>query len=269
MSKKTNPAFTLSQEELFVVLAYLKVDALVGLDNQILKSLSPEQIQLVMSVAERALISREFLSPDADNRLQLEKVVLAIVGACAAAETTLVVTHNRPNRPTENLFFHTARKMVVMHSMPVTAIHQFVALEEKSDIAKLVTAILNVKEQSILKCPEGQIQDELITQARDAALESGKAKALEVLAKSKLEQSTAGQFATTLTSLVSNTTQVYIKHQKNGDSAADGFTILQGSNGAWILKPIENDKTAEKYVSLKPTSPKEISEKTRSLISAN
>ena len=121
MAATTSLSMALSQEELFVILAHLKAERLLGLESEILKGLSGDQISLVMGVAERALMARGFLKPGPENRLQLEPPVFAAVGACAFPETSLIVTRHRPDAVGENYFFHTSRKMIVMHTMPVTA----------------------------------------------------------------------------------------------------------------------------------------------------
>lgn len=258
------PAFSLSQEELFVILTYLKVPSLTGLDNRVLAELSEEQARLILGVAERALIARGFLVPGSEHRLGLEAAVLAMVGACATPEKSLIVTRSRPQAPPEAYFFHTARKMTVLHTTPMTAIHQFVMLEDLTALWRSAMNILALDaSDAILKCPPGQLPEAFVSQARDAAQEKGGQEALKILSQTQLDSQTAEQFAATLANPTANTTLVFIEA---ATSKADGFTLLQGPNGTWLLKPVGNGSSIDKPVFLKPLAKDEISGEVKALV---
>ena len=259
MDKKIErPAISFSQEELFGILTYLKVPTLTGLDIRVLAQLPEEQARLVLSVAERALIARGAVVRGPENRFQLETVVLAMVGACATPERSLIVTRNRPGLPTEAYFYHMARQMVVLHTLPMTAIHQFIMLEDQAAVIRSAMSIATLDAtESVIDCPAGQLPEALLPRTRDAA-ETDAANALQVLAESNLDSRTREQLAQTFANLVSNTTFAYISQQQSPESKAAGFTLLTGRNGAWLLKPLDGHRAPEKFVSLQPASQADI-----------
>lgn len=263
MASKSSLSIALSQEELFVVLAYLQADQLLGLELEIFKELSEREFRLIMGVAERALVARGFLKPGPENRLQLEPAVFATVGACAFPETSLVITRNRPNAPEENYFFHTSRKMIVMHTMPVTAIHQFIAVEDKTAIARAVLSILSMGSLSKPKCMPGQVKLTALVNARDAAQEKGAKEAFRILSRASLEEKTAQELAATFAQPVANTTMAYIEHRLEGQPS-DGFTILEGKNALWLLAPIESPK--DELISILPVSYEDVVQRVKTLL---
>lgn len=266
MGKKESLAVSLSQEELFVILGYLEVSSMMGLDGSVLDDLGEDRIRLVLGVAERALVARGFLAPGESDNFKLDPTILAIAVTCATPEHTLVVTQNRPDKLAQAHFFHTARKMVVEHTIPASSIHQFIVLKDREAMVQSALSILAPDFQDALSCPCGRVPEYLVTQARDAALQGGQAAALSVLAQTKLEPVTAEQFSLTLAHPLANATMVYIEHQEQGEMFADGFTVLQGTNGAWILRPVEDSSLSEEYVLLKPASTAEISQEFKMLV---
>jgi hypothetical protein len=239
MTTKTSLSIALSQEELFVVLAYLKGESLPGFEIERFKKLSEQELSLLIGIAERALVARGFLKPDSDNQLKLEPAVFAIVGACAFPEKSLMLTRFRPNAMIEEYFFHISRKMIVMHTMPVSTIHQFIAAEDKSAIIKAAVSILNIDSLPESKCPQGQIKQNTLDAARDIALEKGIESASTLLSQGGLDKLTAQQLSTTLSEPVANTLFAYVENDTKGISAS-GFTVLQGKNALWLLSPGED-----------------------------
>ncbi len=266
MTEQTPLSVVLSQEELFVILAYLKVKSLMGLDPRVLDDLSEKEIRLVMGVAERALIARGFLGRGGDQKMQLHPAILALVGACAAPEQSLIMTQARLQAFQENLFFHTARQMIVVHTIPLTAVHQFVMLEDKDGIAKAVLSALKLDDKPAPPCAEGYLPDEMVTMARDAAQEEGQDAAEDVLSQSELPTNTAREFAASLAMPIANTTLVALRHRPEQD-LAEGFTILEGANGLWLLKPENNlNGHADKSIALRPVSTQEVVAELKALL---
>jgi hypothetical protein len=190
MTTKTSLSMALSQEELFVIMLYLKAEKLPGLELEVFKSLSEEQTAFMMGIAERALVARNFLKPDPEGRLKLEQTIFAIVGACAFPDRSLIVTRTRPEAIEENYFFHTSRNIIVMHTTPVTTIHQFIAVEEKMALMKTILSILNMPSLSKPKYKSGSIQQTVLEEARNAALEKGAEEASMILFQTKLDKKT-------------------------------------------------------------------------------
>ncbi len=266
MSNPQKIMFSLSQEELFVILTYLKVDSLMGLDSSVLNELSEQQVRLVLGVAERALIAREFLVIDKEGHFKLAPTILSVLGICAKPTQSLIINYDRPERPTEVFFFHTYSPTMVGHTIPMSAIHQFFVVESKEIILKSVSELLTLDSQEAPMQVEDSVYvpRSLMIQARDVVQENGMEQAIAVLSKANLNSSFIKAFATSLANPVANMTLVQLSHRSEKEDYADGFTILQGSNGFWILKPSEDESVPENYA-VKPVSAQVVKEMVQKL----
>lgn len=246
-SKSAIPlSVTLSQEELFVAMLHLNTQFFPGLDLQPFQELDQKQTNLMAGVAERALIARNFLKPGANGDWQLEQKLQGLLQACLSADCSLLVRHTRPQAGSEEYFFHVFRRMYVMHSIPVTAIHQFIATDDKNAVPRAVVSILRLPDLPKAECPQGKIRLPLFEQARDLALEKGAEEAGKLLLQAGLEAPTAGEVAQTLAAPLANTTLARIEKQQTGR----GFSILQGKQAIWQIEPLEE----EEWIAIRPVS---------------
>ena len=259
----------LSQEELFVLLAYLEVDSLMGLNNGILHDLSKEQIQLVLGVAQRALIARGFLTPtNEENRYQLVPLILSLIGTCVKPDSSLIITYDRPQSPAETYFYHQANSELVQHTIPVQAIHQFIEVTDPSLPVEAVTTLFRVNNQPAPTATTQliQIPQAIFTQARQIAFDNGANSARQTLIGANVEKSQATALAQTLAQPIANMTLVALQHQANGSSNADGFTILHGSNGFWLLQPTEDTNMPEEFINIQPITGTTVTNRVTALV---
>ncbi len=254
MSKKSSVSMVLSQEELFVAMLHLKADAMAGLDLATFKQLDARQTDLVIGVAERALLARGFLKPDQKGDLHLEPAIQGMLSACIHPDRTLFVSQTRPEVGPQEVFFHTIGKTFVMHSEPVTAMHQFIAVDEKNATSRAVLSILSLPKMSKPDCEGGRIGLSFFEKARDAALEAGAEAAVKILT-AKLSKKTSRELAQTLAGPVANTTFALLHH--HGEVQAPlGFSILQGKNALWRIAPV--DDPGDELISIEPLSSDEV-----------
>lgn len=251
----------LSQEELFVAMVYLKAEQFPGLDLESFKELEEQKASLMISVAERALIARGFLRPDANQQWQLETKVQGLLAACLWPDRSIFVYHTRPQSSPEEYFFHAYQRMYILHSIPVTAIHQFIAVEDKSAIARSILSILNLPSVKAVDCGTVRINLDLFEMVRDAALEQDSEKAQKLLAGANLEQKFAAEMSSTLSSMIANTT--FVIHDHKTDRSTQGLSILQSQNALWWLTPTEED---DETIYIESLSSEEIIQRMKNLL---
>ncbi len=235
-NKRNSLAIGLSQEELMVILAYLKTNKFLGLEDEDLKAYTSEQINLVMGLAERALIARGFIVRGADGRMELSPLAFSVVGVCAFPDITIIVGQNRPNQLEQNTFFHSARKMNVIHSIPMTFIHQFVAVEERRDLAQALISTLGIDSATVSGSMTATTQMETLGDAREAAEKGDFDKTVTLLTGGGVAKSVAELLAQSLVKPLVNTTVSFIDHKNDN---FDGFALLQSEETLWSLKPVE------------------------------
>jgi hypothetical protein len=241
MDKKKSLTVALSQEELYVVMAYLGANVLLGLDNAPLKELSEDQYKLVMRVAERALIAREFLIPDDNKKFKLNDAIHALIGTCAAPDKSLIIKRTYPNKLPEEYLFHLSRKMIVLHTSPLTAIRQFVALADKEAMLQAALSILELT-SSGKPCPPAQLTENKLAMVREAMDNNNPEEARMLLKDSNWESVTIEFFIEALKTIVHSDTIAYVVHKSDGDGIVTGSTLLKAENGLWLLTSISDSQ---------------------------
>lgn len=245
--KHSTLALALSQEELLVVLAYLEVDQLPGLEKDFLGGLPPEVARHGYLVAERALVARNFLRRGTAGRLQLDSSVLAVVGTCARPERTVVVCRRQPDIPEACYYFHASRRMNVLHSIPLTSIHQFIAYADRRLAGRALLSILSLRDQDVSNCPPGSLPASDL-RAAATAVQSGEDASKLKRWLGSLPSTTATYLASSLSAPVAHTTLAFVAG--NGRSAGTGFALLEGVGGLFLLEP---DSLGERTL-VSPTS---------------
>jgi len=259
MKKKESLSFAISFEELLVLLYHFKRNELAGLDQSPLNDMSDKEKNLLMAVAERALIARGFLTKGTDNKVKMIDPVLALVGTCLEPEVSLVVENTPTNNVEQLFFFHTARKMRVMHTTPVTGIHQFIAVEDDKAFLKALISTISLGDIQQLNCKDSTLDIAVLITVRDEALEKGAEVASKTLLENNMSEDTAKKFAQSLSNPVSNTTVSFIR---NLDDTAEGFTFLKGQKSLWIITPNDDDD----LVTIKNISSNDAIQKLKSLV---
>lgn len=256
--------FSLSQEELFVVLATLDVDYLLGLDNDILVELDENQINLLIGGAERALTARGLTREDAENGRVIDDRILAIVSVCAKPDSTVICTVNWPERVPEALFFHSAMGMHVLHTIPLPGVHQFTTVPEPTKGAQALLSSLPLNDLVLEDCPGGQLKEAALTQARTLAGEKEADKMRASLQESTLPDKTAEALAATLETLAAGVTLISLQDQQL-EVKSNGFSLLVGDNGNWILRP-SGVLGEDRMIDIAPASRADIACELKSLI---
>lgn len=255
MEKKSTLSIALSQEELFVVMAYLKIPLMLGLNNQVLASLPEANRDMVLGVAERALIARGYLEIK-KGLLELIPVVQAIIGACSAPQKTLAIKCNSSKQLPEDYYFHVSRKMNVMHMFPMTAIHQFTMVKDQVALLRAAFATMKLVEPQNLQPMSGTLAKNLVVQAQDTAKEGGVAKVKTILkSDTNLEPDFIEAFSKSLTMPHKNILTMFIQHPEDNQGQADGFTLLVSEAYTWMLKSVDDGNI---YIST--TTPKLVHE---------
>jgi hypothetical protein len=239
MDKKSTLSFALSQEQLFVILAYLHANALAGLEEELVNGLSAREKTLVMGVAERSLVARGFLVGDVNHRLKLSDPVSAVVGPCAFPERSTLVRTTRSQGVEETFYFHSARKMHILHTLPFTAIHQFIAVESPTEFVKAILSTLHLPELEELDVPAGMVPARVLIEARDVSSKGKNDQAVTVFTKAGMERSTANRLIEAFARPELNATFSSVEGAGDGQKV-EGFSILQGQNSLWLLTPDQN-----------------------------
>lgn len=242
--------FALSQEEVLVVLGYLKGTGILGFDKEAFKDLTKREIQLVMEATERSLISRGFIQAMGD-KLVLNDNVQAVVGVCQFPEVSWAVLNQKMSPPTEQYYFHAVKQSFILHGIPMSGIHQFLSLPGREAGLRSVLSILQMKDTLIDdQCVSGQISRNSMEEAQQAASQKDSQKVENILIAAGLTPKTATALAQSLIERTSYTSLVRIE-QSSVKGGGTGIAVLQSSGKLWLLSSMhEKDGTWTKVESV-------------------
>lgn len=261
MSTQKALSVVLSQEELFVILAHIGAKELLGLSPGIFQNLNDDQIALVSGVAERALIARDFLQPRAQG-VHLHDVPHALVRTCTNPEFSLLLNCHFPNSAEQNYYFHLAKKMIVLHTVPITAIHQFIALQNHESLLKAALSALQLDDPPTFDPPyRYSLSNEYLEKLSDKSL--SKSEKTNLLKSQGWEDNAAREFSESASNPTLNHSIVFVQHLSDGDSHVDGFSLLAGQNALWMMYP-ESLEPQDNLTTIISTTPQQVATKLKS-----
>ena len=263
--EKRPSSVALSQEELFVLLGYLKAPSLMGLDGKILDQLPPSEARAVLKAAERCLVARGHLQPASDHRFTLLTEITGLLATCITPEVSVLVNHNRSEHLDEQLFIHHLRKMTVLHTLPLSGIHQFIALEKKNASLQVITSLMKLSDKNEFQGRAGEIFSSQIMVAREYAQKNRKEECVDILVKGGLKKEFAEKLAVTLMNPLSSTNVVMIRHGKNFNEG-QGLNVLQGGNCIWLLRPQDYDSQERRPVEVTAVSSQQVLDALKQMI---
>lgn len=235
MDDNTSLSIRLSAEELVMLLWLLNTPTLPGLGDNPFAGWTEREIAIALASAERSLRARRFISKTSEGQIQMEQVVMALVGTCAAPEVSVVLSCETPERGRFVHYFHATSLLAVEHTNPEPGIHLFEALEGKQAILKRLEALLALSGQSAPPARPGQITLATLQEATRAAQE-GAEKAQIVLESQGLDAQTAGALGETLARVRRRSALAVIHGLREKNPRSDGLVILEGPNGLWALQ---------------------------------
>jgi hypothetical protein len=226
----------LSREELLLVLDLLQAETIPGLDaDPTLGDLTPEQRNLALTVAERALRARELVQLEADGELVIHKRLLTAVGVCAYSHSAVLVYHWPSQAETPVRYFgHRRDEDVVAHSVPDSTLHMFSLLASTAQLVEQILAVAQYQEVAT-DAVEFNVPAPVLGQARELATGTETDAALAVLTESDVAAVSAQAFVDALAGDPRITIMQLIKQQDQDDPMRQDITLLQNGNTAWLV----------------------------------
>lgn len=194
----------LSHEELYLILRLLRAERIPGYDLTWVQTRPdgtiPEESERALEVATAALMARGYLVPGpapAEGekiRVDVPSPVLALVGACAFGEYSMLLSLHRAQARSD-VYLHELRGLGVAHTFPLPAVHQFESLAGRAGVLALIDRALGLDEQPGVPLDDGRAAAPVVEQARDYALAGECGLAAQILIASGVPSPTARALA--------------------------------------------------------------------------
>lgn len=237
-----NVRVLLSHNELLVILRLLSVAGLPGLGPDPLGELSAEQQAYGLMVAERSLRARELATVDAQGNLLLQRGVLELVGSCALAQGTLIVTHvHAAEQRAVQWFGHRLDATFVAHFLPDPVLHQFAQVDDRAGLVKLIGDFAAWPDSPAAPVEPLALPADVIAAAREQAAQNRDA-ARELLAAAGAPPASAAALSAILAQ-PHGVTVVQAIHRRDADTAAvASITVLANAGGLWLMSELDGEQ---------------------------
>lgn len=169
----------LSREELYLMMRLLRAERIPGYDLTWVQAWPdgtlPEESERALEVATAALMARGYLVPGPAPaqgekiRVDVPSPVLALVGACAFGEYSILLSLHRAQARSD-VYLHELRGLGVAHTFPLPGVHQFQSLGGRDSVLTLIDRVLGLAEQPVVPLDDGRAAASALEQARDYAL---------------------------------------------------------------------------------------------------
>lgn len=264
MSLAERTSITLTRQEYALLGGIMGATSVLGVPDPF-PGLLAEEIRERLTVIRGELQTRGLIHIRRDNRIVIEPHLAALISPCAFPEVTFLLTLNRPDRaPAQFYFFATGQGVVEMRAADAQpASVELAQLAGADAIHPRCCELLELQQLPELDLPAGEIAQATVVRAREAAIHSGTAAAVQVLVEGGLQKEVAEVLAETLARPVLNASLVSLCQTGQGWKSS-GFGLLTGEKGAWRLDATLRD--GARLVRFTPRSVDEFQEETARLI---
>jgi hypothetical protein len=261
--KKTPLSIRLSTEELMLVLWLLNTPTLPGIGGNPFGGWSPEQISAALDSAERSLRARRLVSKGEGGQLQMEQVVMALVGTCAVPEFSIVLTSEAPDTGRIVHYFHATHLLTVEHSNPEPGVHLFEALPETSMIQERLEALAQIDQQPAPQANPTRLAVGILQETTQAA-EKDPQKAAALLTNAGASKETAQELSNALAHVRRRSVFASVQRLRDAHPSSSGFVLLEGPTGFWGMQIEGEDASA--IVHIWTQSAKDVRQRLKELI---
>lgn len=236
MNNSTEPInILLSREELLLTLRALQVASIPGIDRDPLGDLTPDGLELAMTIAERSLRARELAQVREDGSLALHNLLLTAVGVCAYATQTVFVYHWRDDGDLPVRYFgHIRDGDFVAHTRPDDVLHLFTLLPQKEQMIEQIAQLCNWEDRGqknglySLDVPD-------FAQVRQMARTGEVDTAVAHLEAHRANPAAATALVETLTHAPHISILQLLKQQADQSVARRDFTVVQDQEHCWLM----------------------------------
>ena len=244
MSNPTEPInLLLSRDELLLTLRSLQAESIPGIDTDPLGNLTPDGLELMMTIAGRALQARELGQLREDGSLALHNLLLTAVGVCAYATQTVFVYHWPEDGAVPVRYFgHIRGNDFVAHTRPEDVLHLFSLLPTKAQMIEQILQLCGCADKA-QKNGSYSLEVAGFGQVRQWAGSGDETTAVAHLTSHQADPEAAAALVSTLAHSPHISILQMLKQQDEQQITKYDFTIVQDNQHCWLVTPTTEDAT--------------------------
>jgi hypothetical protein len=237
--KAEQAAFTLSQEELYVLLTYLKMPApmeLSDLEAQVAGSMPSDQKVALLRAVERCLLARQCLQPSEDRTLSVNAGIARVLQACALPERSWLVLHRRRGQAAATHCYHQRGELFVSLSTPLAGLHHLVAFADSGLIQQGMLDLLAAGDARAVACEPGSMPTTILGLLTNDSQPFDPRATAARLVDAGLTPATAQALAHSLEGLQSLTVLTRVAHVAGSKPTPEiNVTVIADGSTLWLL----------------------------------
>jgi len=231
--------FMLTKEELFYSLRFLQLPNLPGLGEKPFGDIENNDLENLMEVTYRALISRQVLIHEPGKGFRLDKIISTALSVCAAPEQLIVTTYQRQQGPIWNIHEYFSEGLTVRQEIPMLGIFRFCIIEQKDVNPQLIVDIVNDTLASATDSEQtARISFKICSSEFEEIRQKSrtdKDESLKMLAKMNIDIKHAENFIEIFTALDFRLTMQSFIQSPPSDQTAQYVLSVALANGHWWL----------------------------------
>lgn len=225
----------LSREELLLTLRMLQVESIPGLDSDPQGNLTPEGLELALTVAGRALRARELAQVQEGGGLALHNLLMTAVGICAYATQTVFVYHWQEDGDLPVRYFgHIRGNDFVAHTRPDDVLHLFTLLPTKAQMVEQIFQLCTWEDKS-QKNGAYSLEVADFGQVRQWARQGEVDTAVTHLVNHQANPEAANALVSTLSHSPHVSIMQMLKQQADQSVAKQDFTLVRDQDHGWLM----------------------------------
>jgi len=237
-------SITLSVEELLVVLNTLQAPSIPGLEAEAWTKLTPDQQNVSLSVAGRALEARGLAEIDQFGALLIHRALLTAVGVCAYPQKTALVDYWPANDPGQRLYAYTRDNDSAVHTVN-RGLHTFVLLPSEAALVNHLVEACQWSNSSATPALELTIPRDEFTKVCDASADGGEAEALKILNSATKADGAGTALVHSLVSAPRISVVRSLRYNGGQVGPEQSFTVIDGADQAWLVAGVTNDANSQ------------------------
>jgi hypothetical protein len=225
------------------------------LDASTWVELPPQQQDLALSVARRALEARGFAQTGDDSQLLVHRALLTAVGTCAFPQRSILVDHQSADGQATSVFTHIRDQDSVVHT-GAGGVHTFALLSSAEELVNHLASLCQWNSSSSTAGLELTVPRQDFTRACDASADGAEADAQRILTAA----GGADKASSALAHALATRPRISIVQMLRSDEAEAvqerAFTFIESDGNGWLVSPV-ND-SADAPVKVKSSSRTEV-----------
>jgi hypothetical protein len=245
-------SYAFSNDEVAWLLYTLRVPPLVGMPPRLFPVDTSEAVANArLQAAAMGLVARGLVQNTPDEKLQIDPILVATLGAAVLSETLIITTTITPSISLNRTYYF-APELTVAHQLPVEGIHRFTITNDVKTALQVIMQDLDVQNTQAFEMGEIICLAEITQQVTQKIYDGYVEEAYQQLIDAGVDEQTSEAIVVAIRDQQSRSAVVVLKSREEGTQRSFdnllSLVIYPTFHGLLALETTPNDKTLQVVV---------------------